>query len=238
MNLHIQTADTALSNWTQFPNKAPQVNGIFECHIFCEPLNPSREEINRFKEVCESFNIRPLCIALHFEDKGMVSVLQTTKWYETTAVDAVQRMTEDAKKIQEHFNVIRLKLEAVTTNSGIPQETEEALAWGAGNYFEYHIKLNRESVTPEHDEELKTLAAHLRNEFKIQIPFSCNNLGNNNQRFINGRTHDVGYKDSSALMQKVCTEIQGRGYTIDRMISEFIVWDTNKDLDRGWLEPV
>jgi hypothetical protein len=57
-----------------------------------------------------------------------------------------------------------------------------------------------------------------------------------NQRYLNLRTYQLGYSSSAAIVQRVVDAMSRHGFTPAKVIREFIVFDTNKDLDRGWLE--
>jgi len=70
----------------------------------------------------------------------------------------------------------------------------------------------------------------------VKVPFSCNNMREKNQRFLNVRTYRLGYEDSAAVVQRVVDAALRQGFTVSKVIREFIVFDTNKGLDQGWLE--
>lgn len=235
-NPNFEQARETLAAWAVDARGEPQVRNTFECHIFCLPLDPSDEEKARFVEACEKVGLKALCLGLDYADKGMVNVLQSTKYYKCDDVHTpVSLMLRDAEALAEYFEVARLKLEAVAVNPGVPQTDEEAKAIPGDTYFEYHIKI-KGSPTPENDAILKQLAAELTDELKIKIPFSCNNMGEKNQRFLNARTYGLGYPASNAKVDRIVEAIQARGFEVSKVIREFIVFDTNKDIDRGWLE--
>ena len=54
--------------------------------------------------------------------------------------------------------------------------------------------------------------------------------------FLNARTYGLGYASSAAVVQRVLDAMTGQGFAASKVIREFIVFDTNKELDRGWLE--
>lgn len=236
-NPHFAQTRATLDAWASDRSAEPNVQNTFECHIFCLPLDPSDAEKERFVEACNAVGLKALCLGLDYVDKGVVNVLQSTKYYKCDDVHtSVGYMLRDAEALEEHFgNVARLKLEAVAANPGVPQSDEEAQAMPGDTYFEYHIKIRGEP-SPENDATLKALAAELTDELGIKIPFSCNNMGTKNQRFLNARTYGLGYPESSAVVDRIVEAIEARGFEISKVIREFIVFDTNKELDRGWLE--
>ena len=106
---------------------------------------------------------------------------------------------------------------------------------GFEHYFEFHVKLRAEP-TPENDERLKALARELTEELGVKVPFSCNNLGTKFQRFLNARTYGLGLEASRELVARIVAAAADRGFETAKVIEELIVFDTNKALDRGWLE--
>src|SRR4051812_1419282 len=106
---HVEQARAALRAWPQNPALMPQISGLFECHIFCTPLDPSPEEKERFVGACAAVGIKALCLGLDYQEKGVVSVLQSTKYYEAESPhEPVARMLQDAEALSAHFPIVRL----------------------------------------------------------------------------------------------------------------------------------
>ena len=235
-NSHINEASKQVLAWNKNPETMPVISDTFECHIFVAPLNPNEELQMKFTQICKENGMRALNIGLNFEKKGMATVLQSTKYYKVAnPMIAVEKMIEDAKKLNAHFDVIRLKLESLATNEGVPQTDEEANNIPGDTYFEYHIKIKDATASKESDNVLKNLSYKLTEDLNIRVPFSCNNL-KDFQRFLNARTYNIGFQNSFEKVKKIKATVESNGYEIDRIISEFIVYDTNKSLDTGWLE--
>jgi hypothetical protein len=235
-NIHVTNAKATIAEWKNNAQSMPAISDTFESHLFVGPINPSPELQSEFITVCRSLGLRALNLALNFEGAGLNTVLQSTKYYKVpNPAEALEKMVADAEKLAEHFDLLRIKLESLAINDGIPQSDEEALAIPGDTYFEYHIKLKDVEINESNDQNLKNLSKRLTDELNIKVPFSCNNLPDY-QRFLNARTYKLGFKNSSALVDKITHAIKEHGYVIDRVVSEFIVYDTNKSLDRGWLE--
>lgn len=241
MNSHCEAARAALARWAEDPALEPPVSGRFEGHLFCLPLDPSDEEKQRFVEACEAIGARALCIGLDFEGKGIVRVLMTSKYYERDSVhEPVADMVADAEVLDRSLEVVRIKLEALATQPGIPLRSNDARAMqertGFDHYFEFHVRLAGDP-TPERDAELQALAGELTRELGVKIPFSCNDMGAKTQRFLNARTYGLGLEESQRdVIDRITAAVTDRGYAVQKVISEYGVFDTNKALDRGWLE--
>jgi hypothetical protein len=235
-NPNFTRATEVLDAWSKTTSLIPAISGTFECHIFCAPLNPSAEIKARFVEACEKVGVKALCLGLDYEGQGVIDVLQSTKYYElNNSKTAVERLVQDGLALSTHFEIIRLKLEAMAWNPGVPITNEQSHALPEGNYFEYHLKLDA-PVSLENDEQLKQLARQLTQELGVRVPFSCNNMGDKNQRFLNARTYGIGASESAAIVAQITEALLTKGFKVQKIIQEFIVFDTNKELDRGWLE--
>jgi hypothetical protein len=235
-NSHFTHATQTLEAWSQTPSLCPAISGTFECHIFCAPLHPDPESKARFVDACQKVGIKALCLGLDYEGQGVINVLQSTKYYELdNAKAAVELLLQDGLALSEYFEVIRLKLEAMAWNPGVPVTNEQSKSLPESHYFEYHLKLDA-PVSTENDQLLKQLARQLTQELGVRVPFSCNNMGEKNQRFLNARTYGMGASASAAVVAQITEALTHKGFTVQKVIQEFIVFDTNKELDRGWLE--
>jgi hypothetical protein len=236
INSHIEKAKSTISTWKENTHLMPNISDTFEAHLFVGPINPSIELQQEFVTFCRSLGLRALNLGLNFESAGVNTVLQTTKYYKVPSpLQALEQMVIDAEKLSDKFEVVRIKLESLATNDGIPHSDEEALSIPGDTYFEYHIKLKDMEINETNDKKLKELSAKLTEELNIKVPFSCNNLPDY-QRFLNARTYKLGFQNSYALIDTIANAIHKNGFTIDRIVSEFIAYDTNKALDQGWLE--
>src|SRR5947209_6875869 len=101
-----------------------------------------------------------------------------------------------------HFARTRETLRTWAEDPSLMQTGAEARRTQADVYFEYHLKVDA-PVSQENDELLKRLARGLTRELDVKVPFSCNNMRDKNQRFLNARTYGLGYGSSSAVVQRV-----------------------------------
>lgn len=239
-NVHLEAARAALAAWQCGEATPAPISHVFESHIFCEPLDPDAATKQRFVEACDRVGVKALCLGLDYRDRGVVRVLQTSKYTEgESPVEPVEAMLRDAEALAEAFSVVRLKLEAMASDPGVPRRDDEVQGLvettGFDHYFEFHLKFGG-PVTCEGDERLKALARSLTDELGIKIPFSCNDMGSKNQRFLNVRTYGVGMEAAQRVVDRVVEAAAAQGFATEKRIEEFIVFDTNKELDRGWLE--
>lgn len=237
-NPHFQRVHEILAAWEAAPRSRPAIANIFECHIFCSPLDPDEATREAFARSCEEAGLKPLCLGLDYQDRGVVDVLQSTKYYECAdPAEPLRHMLRDAAALEASgFEVTRLKLEAMADNPGVPRRDEDAEALPGDTYFEFHIKVGGREVSAANDALLMDLGRELTEELGVKVPFSCNNMKGKDQRFLNLRTYGLGSQAADRLVDEVVRRAEAKGFQVSKVIREFIVFDTNKELDRGWLE--
>jgi hypothetical protein len=134
--------------------------------------------------------------------------------------------------VAEGFDVNRIKIEAAPGNRGVPQSDLEALAHHPLRYFEHHVKL---SIAPTTDLlPLKELSqrhsAHLsRNALQIRHD-------DRQARFVTQRCMNVGRSGAEKHLQMLVDAIESLGYIPIDIEAEFVVYDSNLTLDRGWIQ--
>ncbi len=56
------------------------------------------------------------------------------------------------------------------------------------------------------------------------------------ERFLNARTYGLGYKESRQVPLRLAEAAGNRGFEVQKIIEELTVFDSNTELDHGWLE--
>ena len=135
--------------------------------------------------------------------------------------------------IREGFNITRTKLEALFSNRGVPITDQEAQTLSPENYFEFHIKVVLE---PENTEKLLNAIApysgHLsKNGFK-KIE------SGKEQRFVTLRLYGIGKETAAAKLEECTKAIREAGFQTYSSIREYSVYDSNVNLDKGWINKV
>lgn len=190
----------------------------FEIHITLSSL--SMQQNDALFKLCEQVSAKPLLIELQrglFTQQAMLSKTIKVKNIE----DCLEYSAELLSKIShENFNANRLKIE-------VPYEFASvflAKKQSTNNYFEWHAKVNIDKI-----DKLLTVC------LKHGAHLSFNSLKNeNNWRYVTLREHSTGeqfLKRVGFFKQQILTD----GWTIKKEISEYCVYDSNLELDSGWL---
>jgi hypothetical protein len=203
--------------------------GEFETHI-----TVSNCHVERLPAWCAARNIKSLHIVL---DAARMAVehhsqpmLSWRGWGDFDRELAVANRLA-AELTAEGFRVVRIKIEAAPSNSGVPQSALEAASQPADRYFEHHLKLN---LAPDADLELlRSIAsahsAHLSHN-ALQV-----SMDGRTKRFLTQRCMGVGSIDARIRLQQLIDRIAAFGYRPIDIEAEFVVYDSNLALDRGWM---
>ncbi|MFO0825308.1 MAG: hypothetical protein U0792_19665 [Gemmataceae bacterium] len=144
----------------------------------------------------------------------------------TTAADLSRRLNTDG------FRVSRVKIEAAPWNRDVPNTDTEAVAHHAGRYFEHHIKL---VLDPEVDVTgLANLAVqhsgHLsRNARRVRLDGLW-------ERFVTQRCYAVGRHTAQERLKALVAALEMGRHPILSVEEEFVVYDSDPQVDTGWLD--
>jgi hypothetical protein len=207
-------------------------NGEFETHITVRVSDSM--EIARLQKWCIDRDLKFLHILL---DKGTnISQPMLTRRGRGNFDDELKIANNlDRVLTAEDFSIVRIKIEAAPWNQGVPHSDVEALEHHANRYFEHHVKLSIASTTDLLP--LKKLAqqhsAHLsRNALQIRHD-GCQ------ERFVTQRCMNIGRIEAEKRLQILVDSIESLGYHPIDIEAEFVVYDSNLALDRGWIrDPV
>eukprot|EP01118_Nematostelium_gracile_P012107 TRINITY_DN4378_c0_g1_i1.p1 TRINITY_DN4378_c0_g1~~TRINITY_DN4378_c0_g1_i1.p1 ORF type:complete len:230 (-),score=60.98 TRINITY_DN4378_c0_g1_i1:434-1123(-) len=222
---------------TEAPEFTANIKGVFEIHIFVLPLNPNEETIEKFRNACTTNGMKPLLLFLQYDD-GAKGVLQSSCYVSGDFATAYAKSLENVEALKSAgFEVVRNKIEALASNEGVPQKENDPMQ--PNLYFEFHILVSKLDNSPLELEDIDFLvdtSQKLSSDLQLCIPLSWNYL-KPSQRFLNTRTYNIGREESSKMVDLISTKVIDHNLKIAKVISEYIVYDTNKALDNGWLEP-
>jgi len=131
------------------------------------------------------------------------------------------------------FRVTRVKIEASLWNKDIPATKGKAAAHPPERYFEHHFKLLLDA-----DADIARLTA-LAQQHGAHVSRNALRLRDDGrqERFVTQRCHRVGRGAAAARLEILLSELRSGGYEMIEVEREFVVYDNNLALDRGWIEP-
>uniref|UniRef100_A0A6B2LC49 Uncharacterized protein n=1 Tax=Arcella intermedia TaxID=1963864 RepID=A0A6B2LC49_9EUKA len=225
-----------LGPYTQLVNylRPACYRGLFETHITVKTdLQKDPHQIQKFKDLCTNIQVKPVLIEL---PNGVNPTQMMTASYSTGPIDEVLPGAYKLSQyfIKHDFDIQRTKIEAMCSTEGVPVTDQEALLLPHTNYFEFHIKVGLNPDQLAHMEQISSLChehnAHLsKNSFKVM-------LSGVEERFITLRIYKKGKANALEAFNRCVSAIQQKGYKILTTQREYSVFDSNVQLDSGWIE--
>jgi len=218
------------------------VTGLFELHVFVEPLDPPPEVVETFRAACRGAPapMKALLLELDYVGRGFVGVLQSSRYVEGDVALARAAIAEDARVLRAAgFTVIREKVEALASDPGVPADAADATRSPADRYFEFHVLIDRATGTLTDDDmrSLRALSERFTARLGTPVPLSYNAI-KPSQRFLNLRARGCGLDRAMQPVDELRAAIGELGdLTVKKVIAEYICFDTNRAVDNGWLEP-
>ncbi len=215
------------------------VTGLFEIHVFVEPLDPPEERVEAFRAACAGGKMKALLLELDYVGKGFVGVLQSSRYIEGDVAAAREAARSDAELLRAAgFTVIREKVEALASDPGVPRDARDAEQSPADRYFEFHLLIDgQHGPLSEADmESLRGLSTEFSSRFARPVPLSYNAL-KPAQRFLNLRARGCGLAEAMQPVDELAAAIARKELVVKKTIAEYICFDSNRDVDNGWLEP-
>ncbi|WNO10871.1 hypothetical protein [Teredinibacter sp. KSP-S5-2] len=199
--------------------------GVHECHITVD-IQPS--EVEAFCHFCQHLGGDATVIELsngHTPVQPMLGKIISP--YEGETYEQILHLYNVLKV---RYRILRVKVEAGLENKNIPLLDDENRSLPDTCYFEHHVKmqLRLDANLDDIRMQLKKYNAHLSNN-----ALTVNK--ENQYRFATQRFDDIGKYNAGAKLQELLGFLSEKNIPACKVIREFNIYDSNKDLDAGWL---
>eukprot|EP01130_Rhizamoeba_saxonica_P003797 TRINITY_DN1574_c0_g1_i4.p1 TRINITY_DN1574_c0_g1~~TRINITY_DN1574_c0_g1_i4.p1 ORF type:complete len:242 (+),score=47.92 TRINITY_DN1574_c0_g1_i4:482-1207(+) len=211
--------------------------GMFEIHVTVqldEQCNQyqKKQRIEDFQEVCINNNLK--CIMIELSNGEYPSQLMTSSYHHGIMGNVHIIAFEIAQLLAQHnFRITRTKIEAMFSNKDVPIDDEDSLKRSPENYFEFHYKtkLPIDSDLSDLVELCDHHDGHLsRNALKVD------EIEGYQTRFVTQRMYYTGKETARARFEKCKKGIESAGFEVLSNMREYSVYDSNVNLDLGWIE--
>lgn len=203
------------------PYTGPNYSGLFEYHVTVKSV-----DVELLTTIAETNKAKLDLIELA-QGNHMVQPM-ITGFCKGTVQQAYDKAFNVAAQLEElDLKVTRVKLEAALVNELLPISDQDSLQHPNSNYFEFHVKLR---LAPDFD--LKSI--NLVNGAQV----SRNALKNNplyQERFITLRLYKCGKESALNTLDILLQELNKQNLDIKKIIKEYSVYDSNVNLDQGWI---
>jgi hypothetical protein len=202
--------------------------GTFEAHVTIAAADLAQRK--RFRDACAGLGVK--CVLIELPQGATRSQPMTSTYHRGDLAEVVREVAALAGAVrQAGFSVSRVKLEAVTTNEGVPASDEDAALLPAGNYFEFHAKVTLPKgadLAP-----LRTLCgthqAHLSRNALESDKEGC-------ERFVTLRVHAAGRARAEQAFDALLADLDNAGHVVTNRLREYTIYDSNRAVDAGWLD--
>ncbi|CAF1450624.1 unnamed protein product [Rotaria sordida] len=215
------------------------VKGTFEAHITFDCTHNTEEVIEKIQKQCENTKYKIIFIDLDTnQQKDKLQQLMTSSYHCGEYPSIVKKIEEEAYKHFQDFNIIRIKIESLASNEGVPQtDIEKKLFWNKEtNYFEFHYKV---LIEKDHKgQKLEKLRNICQSNYNFHLHVSQNAFKQLDEKesyyMITMRLFDVGREKAFQNNNEVVEYLTKNNFPPIKVIREFVVYDTHIELDSAW----
>merc|ERR1712037_99365 len=214
-------------------NQTPVINGAFEIHLTVG-TNDKPDDQARFTEICKKIDVKPVYILLpHGANPKQLMTSSYTVGTRDTAIMEAKRLVKLLH--DEGWTVKRFKIEALASNTGVPETDDEHRALkakGEGIYFEFHYKCK---CRDEADKLRLTEVGKKYNAHTSRSAFKKNMDDGSFINFLTLREYDMGKINAMKKFNELLADLKEAGFEVVGFEREYAVCDDNVGLDAGWL---
>ncbi|KAL3899087.1 MAG: hypothetical protein SGPRY_012707, partial [Prymnesium sp.] len=212
--------------------------GLFELHITVATPSAEQGGLGSFREACGLCGVKAVVIQNErpgCEGEGGLPPQAMTASYVRGGLAQAHRAAFSLSRrlAGMGFDIVRVKVEATFSHPGVPRNKAEAAALSPHNYFECHTKLS----LPSPSDRASLLA--LLSPHGARLSRSALRVlgGGREHRFVTLRMYEEGREGAAAKVEALCASLLAGGYEIVSTIREYAVYDSNVQLDAGWIDP-
>jgi hypothetical protein len=148
----------------------------------------------------------------------------------------LQNSYGEAPRIAEQIRSLgaeirRIKIEMDADNPAAPASAGDAMLCPPTCYFEHHIKL----LLPAGQEHASLTNIANRHRARLSRNVLRHRQDRFEERFLTQRLYRQGRDAAAAALHNLQMELEEQSFTILEIEAEYVVFDSNVDLDAGWL---
>jgi len=145
----------------------------------------------------------------------------------------VKQIEEEVYQYFRDFNIIRIKIQSLISNEGIPEtDTEKKLFWTQTNYFEFHYKIPLEK--DRQGEKFKKLLNICRSKYRFNLDnldlsrIQFKQIDEKNFHYINIiRLFNLGREKAFSINDEIVEYVTRDNLPLSTIKHAFIVYDSH-----------
>ncbi|CAF1036464.1 unnamed protein product [Rotaria magnacalcarata] len=208
--------------------KTNTIDDAFKVHITVD-----HREMEKLLNVCKINKLKPIFI--HLQNGNNPQQLMTSSSHVGTFPEIVEQMKIFADLQFKDLNIIRLKIKSSASHKGVPEENVDKLFWSQkSNYFEFRYKIYVSSKS-----QLGRLNA-LCIQQNLCLAFNAFETKSTYERYYIAtmRLFHTGRKNAYVTNNYILQSLTRNDFSPVEVENEFVVYDSNINLDSGWGETI
>lgn len=229
---------TAKTNkWATLQEREADAQGPipFEIHVTVHDA-----DVNAFKTACKALGVKPILLALQAKSGDTLGQdIMTSSVFFGNNKEALEELDRISLGLSAAgLNVVRRKIESVPWHPAAPSRKNGVSIMPPGGYFECHLNVivdaQNASEVVTSLERLKELAhdwdGHLSsNAFKTLSPTTFTHM-------LTLRSYMGTREQFEARRDSCITDVAAMGFKLEKVITEFSLFDSRVSHDTAWLE--
>lgn len=204
------------------------ITGTFEAHVTTTADSPDDRE--RFRDLCRELGVK--CVLIELPEGETRSQPMTASYHHGPLSEVTAQVADLAREVRDAgFPVVRVKLEAIATNDGVPDTDADAGLHPPTNYFEFHVKLAL-PVGADLDRLRECCAKH---DARLSRNALKTDRDGRTERFVTLRCYRVGRRRAFANFDSLVDDLTEAGFVIVNRQREYSIYDSAATLDAGWI---
>lgn len=190
-------------------------------------------DLEAFKKACAAIGVKPIVLDLHTAHHGDIKDLMTSSVIFGRNHEALAQLEYIATALEQAgFDVVRKKIETVPWHPAAPSRAHANPVMPKDCYFECHFAVKTEP-DPYKLAQLRQLAleqeCHLsRNVFKRHADGTATVMATY-------RSYDKVYEDVREHVERAAQVFREQGFSVEKELIEFSLYDTRISHDAEWL---
>lgn len=188
-------------------------------------------DVDAFRLACHDAQVKPILLDLQTQGQQVIRDVMTSSVVFGTNTDALSAIERQSQILAAHgLRVVRKKIETVPWHPAAPSIAHANPVMPKDCYFECHfgVKTQEGPALEQLRELARTLNCHLsRNTFKRTADHIV--------VMLTYRDYQGPYEAVSDMVTHIGETLRKAGYSVDKEIIEFSLYDTKVHHDAAWL---
>ena len=227
-----------LNNIESKEDAGKPLDGVFEIHIFIDPEDNYVNLLRFVKNMSKTKMMKIVHAVAYCKVNQLMISHFTRKNSEKEAIQAARYF--ESEMMRQNIKVVRVKIESHNTSS-VPLTKKDYEkyckyingvyeGYGGTPYFEFHAKVGNNVAKENYYETIEDDVKHFKG-----VAVSYNMCSKSCKPLLTIRVFDDGYQGAQNYKDKVLDSMKEKGYIFEELQTEFSVYDTNTNLDKGWM---